>query len=74
MQTLSQAQAIADTLLASVKGAAKGYRRLVGGGGNPALLGDRGDRQGQGLSRDRQEIDWAGCIVGKIDRKKSIVR
>jgi len=61
VQTLAQAQAIADTLLASVKDPRRDIE--VDWRGNPALLlGDRVTVKGKDYHVIRQELDWRGYL------------
>ena len=61
VQTLAQAQAIADTLLASVKDPRRDIE--VEWRGNPALLlGDRVTVKGKDYHVIRQELDWRGYL------------
>jgi hypothetical protein len=69
VQTLAQAQAIADTLLASVKDPRRDIE--VDWRGNPALLlGDRVTVKGQDYDIIRQEIDWAGALSARLTGRK----
>ena len=69
VQTLSQAQAIADTLLASVKEPRRDIE--VEWRGNPALLlGDRVTVKNQDYYVIRQEIDWAGALSARLTGRK----
>ena len=69
VQTLAQAQAIADTLLASVKEPRRDIE--VEWRGNPALLlGDRVTVKGQDYDVIRQEIDWAGALSARLTGRK----
>jgi len=70
VQTLSQAQAIADTLLASVKDPRRDIE--VEWRGNPALLlGDRVTVKGKDYHVIRQEISWAGYMQAKLTGRKA---
>jgi hypothetical protein len=70
VQTLSQAQAIADTLLASVKEPRRDIE--VDWRGNPALLlGDRVTVKGKDYYIIRQEIDWQGYLQAKLTGRKA---
>lgn len=65
VQTLNQAQAIADTLLASVKDPRRDIE--VDWRGNPALLlGDRITVKGQDYYVIRQEVEWAGALSARL--------
>jgi hypothetical protein len=69
VQTLSQAQAIADALLASVKDPRRDLE--VDWRGNPALLlGDRITVKGKDYHVIRQEIDWAGALSARLTGRK----
>jgi hypothetical protein len=69
VQTLAQAQAIADTLLASVKDARRDIE--VEWRGNPALLlGDRVTVKNQDYHIIRQEIEWAGALSARLTGRK----
>jgi len=69
VQTLAQAQAIADTLLASVKDPRRDIE--VEWRGNPALeLGDRVTVKNQDYHVIRQEIDWAGALSARLTGRK----
>jgi len=69
VQTISQAQAIADTLLASVKEPRRDIE--VEWRGNPALLlGDRVTVKNQDYHVIRQEIDWAGALSARLTGRK----
>jgi hypothetical protein len=70
VQTLAQAQAIADALLASVKEPRRDIE--VDWRGNPALLlGDRVTVKGKDYHVIRQEIDWAGALSARLIGRKS---
>jgi hypothetical protein len=70
VQTLAQAQAIADTLLASVKDPRRDIE--VDWRGNPALLlGDRVTVKGKDYHVIRQEISWAGYMQAKLTGRKA---
>ena len=70
VQTLAQAQAIADALLASVKDPRRDIE--VDWRGNPALeLGDRVTVKGKDYHVIRQEIDWAGYMQAKLTGRKA---
>jgi hypothetical protein len=70
VQTLDQAQAIADTLLASVKEPRRDIE--VDWRGNPALeLGDRVTVKGKDYHVIRQEIDWAGALSARLTGRKA---
>jgi hypothetical protein len=70
VQTLSQAQAIADTLLASVKEPRRDVE--VDWRGNPALLlGDRVTVKGKDYHVIRQEISWAGYMQARLTGRKA---
>ncbi len=65
VQTLTQAQAIADTLLASVKESRRDIE--VEWRGNPALLlGDRVTVKGKDYHVIRQELDWQGYLRSRL--------
>lgn len=69
VQTLAQAQAIADALLASVKDPRRDIE--VDWRGNPALLlGDRVTVKDQDYYAIRQEIDWAGALSARLTGRK----
>jgi hypothetical protein len=69
IQTLSQAQAIADALLASMKDPRRDIE--VDWRGNPALLlGDRVTVKNQDYHVIRQEIDWAGALSARLTGRK----
>jgi hypothetical protein len=71
VQTLDQAQAIADTLLASVKEPRRDIE--VDWRGNPALLlGDRVTVKGQDYHTIRQEIEWAGALSARLAGRRTI--
>lgn len=71
VQTLSQAQAIADALLASVKDPRRDLE--LDWRGNPALLlGDRVTVKGQDYYVVRQEIDWTGTLSAKLTGRKVV--
>jgi len=70
VQTLSQAQMIADTLLAS----AKEPRRDIDleWRGNPALeLGDRVTVKGKDYHVIRQELDWQGYLLARLTGRRA---
>ena len=70
VQTLAQAQAIADALLASVKDPRRDIE--VEWRGNPALLlGDRVTVKGKDYHVIRQEITWAGYMQAKLTGRKA---
>jgi hypothetical protein len=70
VQTLAQAQAIADALLASVKDPRRDIE--VDWRGNPALLlGDRVTVKGKDYHVIRQEISWAGYMQAKLTGRKA---
>jgi hypothetical protein len=70
VQTLSQAQAIADALLASVKDPRRDIE--MDWRGNPALeLGDRVKVKGKDYHVIRQEIDWAGALSARLTGRKA---
>jgi hypothetical protein len=70
VQTLAQAQAIADALLASVKDPRRDIE--VEWRGNPALeLGDRVTVKGKDYHVIRQEISWAGYMQAKLTGRKA---
>ncbi len=65
VQTLAQAQAIANTLLASVKEPRRDIE--VDWRGNPALLlGDRVTVKGKDYHVIRQELDWRGYLRSRL--------
>lgn len=69
VQTLSQAQAIADALLASAKDPRRDIE--VEWRGNPALeLGDRVTVAGQDVHVIRQELNWAGALSARLTGRK----
>jgi hypothetical protein len=69
VQTLAQAQAIANTLLASVKDPRRDIE--VEWRGNPALeLGDRVTVKGKDYHVIRQEIDWQGYLQARLTGRK----
>jgi hypothetical protein len=71
VQTLAQAQAIADTLLASVKEPRRDIE--VDWRGNPALLlGDRVTVKGKDYHVIRQEIDWQGYLQARLTGRRAI--
>jgi len=70
VQTLAQAQAIADALLASVKDPRRDIE--VEWRGNPALLlGDRVTVKGNDYHVIRQEIDWQGYLQARLTGRKA---
>jgi hypothetical protein len=70
VQTLSQAQAIADTLLASVKEPRRDIE--VEWRGNPALLlGDRVTVKGKDYHVIRQELDWRGYLRARLTGRRA---
>ena len=70
VQTLSQAQTIADTLLASVKESRRDVE--VDWRGNPALLlGDLVTVKGKDYHVIRQELDWQGYLRARLTGRKS---
>jgi hypothetical protein len=70
VQTLDQAQAIADALLASVKDSRRDIE--VEWRGNPALLlGDRVTVKGKDYHVIRQEIDWQGYLQARLTGRKA---
>ena len=70
VQTLAQAQAIADTLLASVKDARRDIE--VEWRGNPALLlGDRVTVKNQDYHVIRQELDWQGYLQARLTGRRA---
>ena len=70
MQTLAQAQAIANTLLASVKEPRRDIE--VEWRGNPALeLGDRVTVKGRDYHVIRQELDWQGYLQARLTGRKA---
>jgi len=65
VQTLQQAQAIAQALLASAKDPRRDIE--VEWRGNPALeLGDQVTVVGQDVHVIRQEINWAGALSARL--------
>jgi hypothetical protein len=70
VQTLAQAQAISNALLASVKEPRRDIE--VDWRGNPALLlGDRVTVKGKDYHVIRQEISWAGYMQAKLTGRKA---
>jgi len=70
VQTLAQAQAIADALLASVKEPRRDIE--VEWRGNPALLlGDRVTVKGKDYHVIRQELDWQGYLRSRLVGRKT---
>jgi len=70
VQTLAQAQAIAEALLASVKEPRRDVE--VDWRGNPALLlGDRVTVKGKDYHVIRQEISWAGYMQARLTGRKA---
>jgi hypothetical protein len=70
VQTLAQAQAIADTLLASVKEPRRDIE--VEWRGNPALLlGDRVTVKGKDYHVIRQELDWQGYLSARLTGRRA---
>lgn len=70
VQTLGQAQAIADALLASVKDPRRDVE--LEWRGNPALLlGDRVTVKNQDYYVIRQEIEWAGALSARLTGRKA---
>lgn len=70
VQTLAQAQAIANALLASAKDPRRDIE--VEWMGNPALeLGDRVTVVGQDVYVIRQEIDWAGALSARLTGRRA---
>ena len=71
VQTLDQAQAIADALLASVKDSRRDIE--VDWRGNPALLlGDRVTVKGKDYHVIRQEIDWQGYLSARLTGRRAL--
>lgn len=71
VQTLAQAQNIANTLLASAKDPRRDLE--MNWRGNPALLlGDRIAVKGQDYYVIRQEIEWAGALSARLTGRKAI--
>ncbi len=69
VQTLTQAQAIADALLASVKDPRRDIE--VEWRGNPALLlGDRVTVKNRDYYVIRQELDWQGYLQARLTGRK----
>lgn len=70
VQTLAQAQAIADALLASVKEPRRDIE--VEWRGNPALLlGDRVTVKGKDYHVIRQEINWQGYLEARLTGRRA---
>lgn len=70
VQTLAQAQAIANTLLASVKDPRRDIE--VEWRGNPALeLGDRVTVKGKDYHIIRQEINWQGYLSARLTGRRA---
>jgi hypothetical protein len=70
VQTLEQAHAIAETLLASFKDPRRDIEMTWRG--NPALLlGDRITVKGQDYHVIRQEIEWAGALSARLVARKA---
>ncbi len=70
VQTLAQAQAIADALLASVKDPRRDIE--VDWRGNPALeLGDRVTVKGKDYHVIRQEISWQGYLSARLTGRRA---
>jgi len=70
LQTLEQAQAIANALLASFKDPRRDID--MSWRGNPALLlGDRITVKGQDYHVIRQEIEWAGALSARLTARKA---
>ena len=70
VQTLAQAQAIADALLASVKEPRRDIE--VEWRGNPALLlGDRVTVKGKDYHVIRQEINWQGYLSARLTGRRA---
>jgi hypothetical protein len=70
VQTLDQAQAIADALLASAKDPRRDLE--VDWRGNPALLlGDRITVKGKDYHVIRQEIEWAGALSSRLTGRRA---
>jgi hypothetical protein len=70
VQTLAQAQAIANTLLASVKDPRRDIE--VEWRGNPALeLGDRVTVKGKDYHVIRQEISWQGYLSARLTGRRA---
>jgi len=70
VQTLAQAQAIADALLASVKDPRRDIE--VDWRGNPALeLGDRVTIKGKDYHVIRQEISWQGYLSARLTGRRA---
>jgi len=71
VQTLAQAQAIADTLLASVKDPRRDIE--VEWRGNPALLlGDRITVKNQDYYVIRQELEWTGALSARLTGRRVV--
>ena len=69
VQTLSQAQNIANTLLASVKDPRRDLE--MDWRGNPALLlGDRVTVKGKDYHVIRQELEWTGALSARLTGRK----
>lgn len=70
VQTLGQARAIANALLASFKDPRRDIEMTWRG--NPALLlGDRITVKGQDYHVIRQEIEWAGALSARLTARKA---
>jgi hypothetical protein len=70
VQTLGQARAIANALLASFKDPRRDIEMTWRG--NPALLlGDRITVKGQDYHVIRQEIEWAGALSARLGARKA---
>ena len=70
VQTLTQAQAIADALLVSVKDPRRDVE--VDWRGNPALeLGDKVTVKGKDYHVIRQEVDWQGYLSARLTGRKA---
>jgi hypothetical protein len=70
VQTLAQAQAIADALLASVKDPRRDIE--FDWRGNPALeLGDRVTVKGKDYHVIRQEISWQGYLSARLTGRRA---
>jgi hypothetical protein len=72
VQTLTQAQNIANTLLPSVKDPRRDIA-LDDWRGNPALLlGDRVTVKGQDYHVIRQEVEWSGGLEAKLSGRRAM--
>jgi hypothetical protein len=69
VQTLTQAQAIADALLASVKDSRRDIE-MDWRGNSALLLGDQITVKGKDYHVIRQEIEWAGAMSARLTGRK----